>query len=339
MNRAQRELKRRILKEWREEEKNRVKTPEEIEEERRVRRKENVLLAIVLIGLAVYAFLFHGRNEIRLPQEGEMAMYSINVGQADATFFIFPDGSNLLVDAGEVADGAKVTGLLKKLGVGKVDAIMVSHPHIDHIGGLIPVLERYGADVIYMPDHESETITYKRVMKAAEETGTPIRYLYDGDSFDGGSYKITILSPENKKYTDDNQYSVVMKIDYKDVSFLMMGDADKMVERELIEKYGDGLECTVLKVAHHGSDTATTEEFLDAASPSVAVVSAKAGPSLNIPADSVVSRIAKREIRVLRTSRNGNIEILTDGEALDIRTSGTTRENKISETVDKYFDM
>lgn len=339
MNRAQRELKRRILKEWREEEKNRVKTPEEIEEERRVRRKENVLLAIVLIGLAVYAFLFHGRNEIRLPQEGEMAMYSINVGQADATFFIFPDGSNLLVDAGEVADGAKVTGLLKKLGVGKVDAIMVSHPHIDHIGGLIPVLERYGADVIYMPDHESETITYKRVMKTAEETGTPIRYLYDGDSFDGGSYKITILSPENKKYTDDNQYSVVMKIDYKDVSFLMMGDADKMVERELIEKYGDGLECTVLKVAHHGSDTATTEEFLDAASPSVAVVSAKAGPSLNIPADSVVSRIAKREIRVLRTSRNGNIEILTDGEALDIRTSGTTRENKISETVDKYFEM
>lgn len=134
MNRAQRELKRRILKEWREEEKNRVKTPEEIEEERRVRRKENVLLAIVLIGLAVYAFLFHGRNEIRLPQEGEMAMYSINVGQADATFFIFPDGSNLLVDAGEVGGWREGDRAFKKARSGQGgQAIMVSHPHIDHI--------------------------------------------------------------------------------------------------------------------------------------------------------------------------------------------------------------
>ena len=339
MNRAQRELKRRIEKEWREEEKNRVKTPEELEEERKERRKENTLFVILLVGMMIYALLFYDRNELKAPAEGEMAMYSINVGQADSTFFIFPDGSNLLVDAGSEKDGAKVTGVLEELGVTKVDAIMISHPHIDHIGGVGAIFERYGASVIYMPDREAETITYKKIIKAAEDTGTPIKYVCDGDSFDGGDVKIRILSPENREYKRDNEYSVVMKIDYKDVSFLMMGDADTEIERELLAKYGDELKCTVLKVAHHGSKSDGTAEFLDTAKPRFAVVSSKAGPALTLPADSTVARIAERDIRVLRTGRNGNIEILTDGEDIDIRTTGTTRENKISETVDKYFDM
>ena len=302
-------------------------------------RKPNQIKVIAWFGLLIYALFFYGKGEIIPPGEGEAAMYSIDVGQADSTFFIFPDGRNLLIDSGEEDSGVRVAGVLESLGVGKIDAVILTHPHSDHIGGLIRVLDRFDADILYMPECECDTYIYKRVMRAVENKGIPTEYLSDGDRFYGEDYTAAVLSPGDGEYDDENEYSIVLKIDYGSVSYLLMGDADEKIENELLEKHGDELSCTVLKVAHHGSATSSSEEFLDAASPEIAVISAEDSPAADLPSERTVARLSRRGIKMLMTGKDGNIELLTDGENINIRTSEKRIKNKLLKTVDKHIGM
>lgn len=289
------------------------------DERKRIKlRPENVLLWFCLL---VYALFFYGKGGITPPGKGETAMYSISVGQADATFFIFPDGSNLLIDAGEEDGGARVTGVLDSLGVESIGAVILTHPHSDHIGGLVTVLKRFDAGIVYMPDCEGDTYTFEKVMDAVYASGIPTEILSAGDELDGGGCRISVLSPEDKEYDDENEYSIVLKIDCGEVSYLLMGDADEKIEYELLEKYKDELSCTVLKVAHHGSETSSSEAFLDAADPEIAVISAEDSPSQSLPSERVVERISRRGAKILITGRDGDIKIATDGENIDIRTT------------------
>lgn len=339
MNRKQRELETKGKMRWTDDELERVENFEELKGKRKGNKNEKALLAAILAFFIVYAFLFHDRNRLCPPPEGEMAMYSINVGDAESTFFIFPDGSNLLVDAGKDTNGVKVISVLKRLGVSRLDAVLISDTNIRHMGGFGTLLEKLGANVIYMSDYVNENVAYERIIKAAEDSGTPVKRVYAGYSFDKGGCRISILSPEKGECGRGTASCVVAKVEYRDVAYLLMSDADSKIEEELIRKYKDELKCTVLRVAHNGDNNSATDDFLNVTAPQVAVISANDISELAIPRDSAVSRIAKRGIRIYRTGRNGDIEILTDGKEIDIRTSGTTRENKISETVDKYIKM
>ena len=242
-------------------------------------------------------------------------VHFLDVGQADSILIKTPDGKSMLIDAGNNADGQAVVSYIKSQDISKIDILVGSHPHEDHIGGMDNVINSFDIGQIYMPRISHTTQTYEDVLTAIKNKGLKVTAPTAGTSFNIGEAKCTILAPTSEKYDDLNNYSIVIRLQYGNTSFLFAGDAEEISEREMINK-GFELSADVLKIGHHGSSSSTSPDFLKKVSPKYAVISVGPENDYGHPSAEVMNRLKNANIPVYRTDESGTVICTSDGESI-----------------------
>lgn len=262
-----------------------------------------------------------GNSTTLIPEEnaeskldGKLKLFFLDVGQADS-ILIKTGSSSMLIDAGNNPDGEDVVNYLKNEGIKKLDYVIGTHPHEDHIGGLDDVVNYFDVGKIYMPEAVSNTRTYADVITAVKNKGLKITRPVPGTNFKLGDAELTILAPNGKKYDDLNNYSIVVKMVFGKTSFLLTGDAQTESENEMLQK-GYDLKADVLKLGHHGSHSSTGSEFLKAVSPEYAVISCGKDNDYGHPHKETMEKLEKANIKVYRTDESGTVICTTDGKSI-----------------------
>ncbi|MBE6069572.1 MAG: MBL fold metallo-hydrolase [Clostridium lundense] len=244
----------------------------------------------------------------------------IDVGQADSILIQTPNGKNMLIDAGNNADGSKVVSYLKNMGITQLDIIAGTHPHEDHIGGLDTVINMFKVGKVYMPKVTSTTETFQDVVTAINNKGMTITAPIPGEVVDlDQDVNLEILAPNGGSYEDLNNYSIVFKLTYGSKSFLFTGDAEGISEQEMLSG-GYNLKADVLKVGHHGSNSSTTSAFLSAVSPKYAVISVGKGNTYGHPTQTTLDKLKNIGAAVYRTDELGTIVATCDGNNITFNT-------------------
>lgn len=261
--------------------------------------------------------------EPEAPKLGDLKATFIDVGQGDSEFVQLPDGKTMLIDAGEVVSGSTVVDYLKDLGVKKVDYLVGSHPHSDHIGGLADVIDEFDIGEVWIPDASEGTEVYEEFLDAVEAKGCKVKKAEAGEvivSADAG-YEISVIGPKAGVRSEDmNDYSVVLRVTYGDTSMLFTGDA---AASDIVADNPGHVD--VLKAAHHGSETGTSEVLMSSLSPSIVVLSYGEGNDYGHPSQSTLDAIAAAGAKAYGTAVNGNITVTSDGKTVkaQVAKSGT----------------
>lgn len=254
--------------------------------------------------------------------EGTLEVHYIDVGQGDAT--LIKCGSHaMLIDGGNNNKGTTVQLYLKKQGVESLDYVIGTHPDADHIGGLDVIVYKYNCDTVIMPDYEKDTKTYQELVDVIHDKNMKITYPVVGEQYALGEAKFTIIAPNSNSYGGNaNDYSVAILLEYGKNRFLFTGDAEEASEAEMLTN-GIDISADVYKVAHHGSRSASTQEFLNAVHPKYAVISCGEGNSYGHPHAEVLNRLRSMGVEVFRTDEQGSIIASSDGENITWNCSAT----------------
>ena len=283
-------------------------------------KRKNSIAAIIIVAVLAITGYWGATNIFDLSDshvlaDGEAAVHYIDVGQGDSVLIQTTQGS-VLIDGGDTSMGARVVEYLKDAGVSEIAYVIATHPHADHIGGLIAVLGEFPVGTLIMPNVAHTTVTFERFLDAIEANDIPLREPVADSSFSVGEAIFTIIAPNSENYQDLNNYSVSLRMVAGSTAFIFTGDAEALSETEMLRH---DLSADILYVGHHGSRTSTTQDFLDAVNPSVAVISAGEGNSYNHPNEEVLERLESAGVRIYRTDYNGNIVMVTDGTDISIR--------------------
>ena len=242
-----------------------------------------------------------------------MQVSFFDVGQGDCELIVLPDGKTILIDAGESKSANDIISFLEEKGVSRLDYVIATHPHADHIGGMQKVIEAFDVGEIYMSKVEHDTKTYENLLLTIQEKGLRIHTAKEGVSLiDEGGVSAQFVAPCSDSYKDLNNYSAVLRLTYGDVSFLFMGDAEQESEAQITAD----VSADIIKLGHHGSSTSSSQAFLEAVSPAVAVISCGEGNSYGHPSPDVMERMKKRRIPVMETGYGGAVILRTDGKGL-----------------------
>jgi len=255
----------------------------------------------------------------------ETLVYFLDVGQGDCELIRLKSGENILIDSGTGETEKKLVTYLKDLKVEKIDYLIATHPHADHIGGMAQIAENFEIGKIYMPkiadNQVPTTATYADLLKAIDRKGLKVTQAKGGMTIlDSGGEKLEIFAPNSAKYSELNSYSVVTKLTSGEKSFLFTGDAQADSEKEMIAK-GYDLKSDVLKCGHHGSSTSTSAAFLKAVSPSAAVISCGVDNDYGHPDSQVVARLQKAGVTIYRTDLLDTIVAACDGKSIRFTTN------------------
>ena len=252
-----------------------------------------------------------------LPTDEELVAHFLDVGQADASVIELPNGEVMLIDAGLSSSGDDIVSYIEDLGYTEIDYVVATHPHADHIGGMAEVIDAFLVEEVYMPKAVSTSKTYENLLLTIQNKGLSIKTGKAGvQILDTEDLDIVMVAPHSDKYSNLNNYSIVLKITYGDVSFLYTGDA----EEENLEEITEDIRADVLKVGHHGSDTSTSKEFLEKVQPKYAVISVGEGNSYGHPAASTIELLKEYTSNIYRTDLNGTVVISTDGVNIQVET-------------------
>lgn len=271
---------------------------------------------IILLFFLLTSILFSGCELIEL--DNRLKVHFLDVGQGDCTLVVSPSGKSMLIDAGDNSQGDKVVSYLKRNGIHKIDILIGTHPDADHIGGLDDVIDSFDIGEFYMPKKSHTTKTFKSVLLSAKAKGLTIKEGYAGRLIDfDENIILKILSPvKSKSYADDNNlYSIVIKLDYISSSFLFMGDAEYENEADILHTEKN-LKTDILKLGHHGSASSTSKAFLEAVSPTAAVISAGYKNKYSHPHKEVLDLLESNDIALYRTDEQGDIIFYSDGQTI-----------------------
>ena len=292
-------------------------------------KNKKAIVGLIIFILAITLKTFLGEttatgtyvdNGVDLSGETVLKVHYLDVGQGDSIFLELPNAENMLIDASVSAASDKIIDYIEELNYSKIDYLVATHPHSDHIGGMKAVVNNFDLGLIYMPKAVTTTKTYENLLQAIADKNMKIKTAKAGVEIVAlDDLKVQILAPNNDKYDDLNNYSIVLKVIYKNRSFIFMGDAEKLSEDEIT---GD-VTSDVIKIGHHGSSSSTSESFLKRVNPSVAIISVGEGNSYNHPSKSVLERLEARNIKIYRTDLNGNIVLTTDGEKIKVEVEKT----------------
>ncbi len=250
-----------------------------------------------------------------------LKVHFIDVRQGDAVFIQLPDGRNMLVDAGARGSESAIMEYLRGAGVKKIDFIVGTHPHEDHIGSIDDVIKNFEIGEVIMPEATTNTRVFYDLLQTIKDRGLEIKKARAGVSiFNEGGLSATLLAPQKREYESLNNYSAVILLKYQDIAFLLTGDAEAESEKEVLSA-GYNLKAQVLKISHHGSNSSTTSKFLQAVSPAYAVISVGADNDYNHPHPVILDRLAKSGAITLRTDQRGTIVFETDGRVVNYSTS------------------
>ena len=251
----------------------------------------------------------------------------LDVGQGDAIFLQFPRGGNMLIDGGRGGRddmGKRVVAYLRRQGVKRIDILLLTHPHDDHVGGLITVLKNFSVGLVLDSGQVHTSYFYEEFLGLVEEKQIPYQIIRAGEEIKGfKGVKLLVLHPPpyllEGTGSDLNNNSLVLKITYGKVSLLLTGDIEKEAEERLL-RYGHYLKSTIIKVPHHGGGTSSTPSFLDLVNPRVAIISVGRRNPFRHPSPQVLQRYEERDVKIYRTDRQGAIILTSDGRSFWVRT-------------------
>lgn len=274
------------------------------------------LIAILIIVIFSFCSCTSSKNVMNSPLEKNILKISyIDVGQGDSTLIQIND-KNILIDAGPNDSIDKLMSYLSKQNIKKFDYIIATHPDEDHIGGMSSVIKKYNIGKFYAPKKLSNTRTFENMIKALSSKNLKINQGQQGINLDLGKNVVCeMLAPNNTKYENTNNYSIVLKITYGNTKFLFTGDAEKISEQEMLSKDLD-LSADVLKIGHHGSSSSTSEEFLDKVNPKIAVISCGKDNKYGHPHKQTLAKLKNKKIKIYRTDVDGSIVLTSDGKSI-----------------------
>ncbi|MFB7139660.1 ComEC/Rec2 family competence protein [Gottfriedia sp. NPDC056225] len=284
---------------------------------------KNRKLYSLVISIIIFYTVFFSNNlytDARTTNYGyithPLLVYFFDVGQGDSMVLILPNGKTVLIDGGDVEHGGAVIKKLKRLHVNAIDLLVSTHPDIDHIGGLLKVMNSVKISKILDSGKKYNSHSYYLYKKEAFQKNIPIsiaklneKILLDPN------VDITVLNSGKKSYTNNNS-SIVLKVKYADISILLTGDIERKAEQRLIKS--ENIDAQVLKIPHHGSSTSTSEAFLFAVNPTVAILSYDKFNLFGHPHRSVMKRLNHLGIKQYTTDQYGDIELSTNGHNLYI---------------------
>ena len=250
-----------------------------------------------------------------IPVTTNLIVDYIDVGQADS-ILVRNKEMSMLIDAGNNEDGKDVVNYLKTKGVTKLNYVIGTHPHEDHIGGLDDVINSdIEIENILMPKITTNTKTFEDVLDAIENKGLSIKAPEKGYEFKIGEANCKVMTDSILDKDNLNLSSIVIRLTFGNNSFLFMGDSEKENEETIFWPKTD-----VLKVGHHGSNTSSSQEFLEQVLPKYAIIMAGEGNSYGLPKDEIIKRLENLGTTIYRTDKNGTIEITSDGNEIKIKT-------------------
>ena len=277
-----------------------------------MKKNKLALFTIILIFIFVLNGCTLAVSENIVPSDRLIVTY-LDVGQADCILIQEPLGETMMIDTGNNNDAEYIIDYLNKTKINKIDYLIGTHPHEDHIGSMDKVIDNFDIGTIYMPKKTANTKTFEDVLKSIKNKNLKVTAPIPGTVFLLGEAKCTILSPVSEEYNKTNNYSITLKVEYGQTSFLFTGDAEKESEQEMIEMWGNALKTDVLKVGHHGSSSSSTDKFLEKVNPSLAVISVGKDNDYNHPHKETLEKFNKLNVPVLRTDELGNIILTSDG--------------------------
>ncbi|MBU3089866.1 MBL fold metallo-hydrolase [Clostridium gasigenes] len=283
-----------------------------------MKKKFSILSLLILI----FAFIFSFYNLLFTPKKNlnptnKMIVHYIDVGQGDS-ILIQVNNKNLLIDAGPKDAKENLLTYLDSIGLSKLDYIIATHPHEDHIGSMSSVINKYEVGKFYAPKVEHTTSTFEKMVESLITKDLKINIIKAGiDTIDlGKGTNVTVFSPSKEEYSNLNDYSPIIKIEYGNNSFLFTGDAEVEVEKEVLSK-NPNIKSDVLKLGHHGSSTSTSKTFLNAVNPSIGVISAGVDNKYGHPTNKTLTLLNTNNIKFYRTDLDGTIVLSSNGTEIN----------------------
>ena len=275
--------------------------------------KKNPLLALLIVLVAVALLIWQSaegrKNTVNVPMDGLYVHY-IDVGQGDSEL-VCCNGEYMLIDAGEPDASDAVLEYLDRHGIDKLDYLVCTHGHSDHCGGLDAVVESLEVETVFTSPYADDSPSYEIFTDAVYDAGLELTVPVLGESYRLGEASFSFIGPL-EDYDNQNDDSLVMRLEYGDTSFLFTGDMTSKAEKDLINDGAD-LRCDVLKVGHHGSSGSSCYQFLYEAQPGIGVISCEKGNSYGHPHEETLSRLNDADVTVYRTDLEGSIVIFSDG--------------------------
>ena len=245
---------------------------------------------------------------IDVRQQLDITMF--DVGQAEC--FLLEKGQfRVLVDCGSASQGKRIVNSIKKRNIEKIDYVFITHPHEDHMGGMSEIIRNFQVDKIVLPSIDETKITakwYNRLMDSLSSGKYELEVAEKGKTYNIDDVEIKIISDGLYQGSNINNYSTVLNISYGQNSIIMTGDAEEKIEKQILRTC-ENIKATILKVGHHGSKTATTQEFLDAIKPKYALISCGVNNKFNHPNQEVLDRLDKQNVKIFRTDELGTITL------------------------------
>ena len=279
------------------------------------KKKVNKYLFYIVLLLSFFAYLYisygdNSHNPINLSKDelkGIKITY-FDVGQADS-ILIQTNNENMLIDAGNNSDGSNLVAYLKNEEINNFKYVVGTHTHEDHVGGMDDIIYNFNIEHFYMPDVISTTKTFEDILDALENKQVRFETPNIDDTFNLGEATIKVIYV-GKDSNNLNNTSIVLKLKYKNAEFLFMGDLEKDIEKQLLDK---DIKADILKVGHHGSNTSSSKEFIEKVKPSISILSVGNNNKYNHPNKSTLDILNKNNSRVLRTDELGTIIVTSDG--------------------------